>query len=195
MLLSGESFVNTSHNNPEVRTDEEGIAGNEEEEDEGDDDKPSVKVDPVESLQHLRRLEAILEDFDYDGYDWTTVVNEPGQSATVMINGQEIRNDFYSDLDVVNQVFRGQFGLSKLKAMEQKAEHLKILEEFRFYHKHADVRSHQIVFRRCDVNECPQCKTFRRLKGYGKDYYKKLDLPPSSSGGLFFTQVDFLSII
>ena len=118
------------------------------------------------------------------------MVNKPGQSATVRINGKEIQNDYYSDLDLVNQVFRGQFGVYKLENMEQKEETRKILEEFRFYHKHADVRSHQIVFRRCDVNECAQCKSFRRLKGYGKDYYKKLDLPPSSSGGLVFTQVD-----
>ena len=192
-LLSGECFENTSYNiTGEQDADEE--EDEQDTDEQGNDEdasqkKPSKNVDPAEALKHLRRLEEILEDFEYDGYGWNTVVNEPGKPESVLINGEEIRNNFYSDLDIVNEVFRGQFGLKKMQKLEENEKHLRIIKDFRHYQQHADVRSHQIVFRRCDINECTECKEFRNWKGYKKDFYRKLGLPPSSSGGLFFTQV------
>ena len=178
-LLAGECFVNTNSNN----------LG--EEEDDGDEEeegcKPSKKVDPVEAMEHLKRLVDILVGFDYGGYDWKTVVNDPGKND-VKIGDKVVQNNFYDDLEEVSKVLKGQFALTKLKTMEGNKAANQVLKDLRFYQKHADIRSHQMVFRRCDVKECKPCKDFRRFKGYPRDYYKRLGLPSSSTGGLCFTQ-------
>ena len=104
------------------------------------------------------------------------------------IEGDQLENDHLDpELSDVIQKIMSDKKMNKRKLKEQ---HSEIAERFKLFFKHADVRLHSIIFRKChkDARPCTWCNT-HPVRGSDKLWSC---LPQKSSGGLFFDSVEDL---
>ena len=97
----------------------------------------------------LGTCQSVLDGFTYAGFSWDSVVVDPEDSPTVVINVVEVNNNLYtkSDLLEVNNVYQGRQTRQKMKELE---EGKLILKEIRKKNNHEDRRRHMITFVRCN---------------------------------------------
>ena len=146
--------------------------------------RPSQNIDKDKVKQSLNIVQNVLKDFTYDGYPWKFPIINP-DSTEVEIDGAMHKNDYYTDLDQVNEVYQGAKSKAALEKMGEKEQ--EILKEAKFFAAHCERRRHMMVFSRCQENKCKKCKSYYNRYSIPKKFWKVLDLPSrEKEGGLFF---------
>ena len=111
----------------------------------------------------LGTCQSVLDGFTYAGFSCDSVVVDPEDSPTVVINGVEVNNNLYtkSDLLEVNSAYQGRQTRQKMKELE---EGKLILKEIRKKNNHEDRRRHMITFVRCNKTLSTCCHDCRVRK-------------------------------
>ena len=126
---------------------------------EGSDATPGLS-DKEKTISSLYEFKSTFEDFCYAGYPWETVVVEP-DTTKVNIGGMTMDTNFYSDYHTVSELHVGVPSKDKLMKLSAKEPSKELIREARWFNRHADRRSHMLIFRKCDPGpgECKQCRS------------------------------------
>ena len=136
------------------------------------------------------RVASVLEDFNFDNWDWTVGKIDP--------TTQHLRIDRKGDIGGIESTTRYEFGpdssshdkihsffskkLSKKNKQKLSGEELEMYKKNQYYSSHCDQRSHLLVFQRCDDSKCQPCVQFftKHNTKIPRTIFKDLNIPTLS---------------
>ena len=148
---------------------------------------PSENIDLDFLDQCFETVTNALEDYKFgEDTKWRNVVVKPN-SNEVVIDDEEIKNDYYSDMDDVRKFHIKKVSKKNRDEMQTEKEK-ELLKEYKFFVKHSDVRKHAIYFARCPkYNACDDCEKYHERVNLPEDFEEIINLPNKANNeALFF---------